>query len=105
MRRVIGALILLPPATIPADETCKLIKLADVPVSLEGRQAVITATINGADALFVVDSGAFLSTLSTAAAHQYGLDLDRAGTLGMFPVNRKAARAPYPLPRLAILCQ
>jgi len=84
MRRVIGVLILLPPAAVPADEACKLLKLAEVPVSLEGRQPVITAKINGVDALFAVDSGAFWSTLSTAAARQYGLDLDRTGTSGMY---------------------
>jgi predicted aspartyl protease len=69
---------------LPAEEQCRLLKLADVPVSLEGRQPVITAKINGVDAVFAVDSGAFWSTLSTAAAQQYGLDLDRAGTSGIY---------------------
>ena len=87
---LLAALTLLPPAALPAEEQCKLLKLADVPVSLEGRQPVITAKINGVDAVFAVDSGAFWSTLSTAAGSwTYGwASLTRPSTTMMPPCSR-----------------
>ena len=67
-------------ASIPggalAGEHCKLQMLAEVPVSLDGTRPLIDAKINGADVRLLVDSGAFWSMLTTAAAQHHGLELD-----------------------------
>jgi tetratricopeptide (TPR) repeat protein/predicted aspartyl protease len=80
----VGLLLLFVPAAANAAEHCTLQALADVPVSLDGARPLIGAKINGADVQFVLDSGAFWSTLSTAAAAQYGLNLDRSKASGMY---------------------
>ena len=45
---------------------------------MSGLQPLVAAKINGADALFLADSGAFYSSISPAAAAQYQLKLHRA---------------------------
>ena len=57
-------------------DSCKLAKLADLQLNLDGRRTRIAAKINGADAQFMLDSGAFWSTLTLAAAKQYNLPVD-----------------------------
>jgi tetratricopeptide (TPR) repeat protein/predicted aspartyl protease len=52
---------------------CTLNKNADLPVTLARLRATIPAKINGVDAVFAVDSGAFYSTMSAAAAAEYRL--------------------------------
>ncbi len=59
----------------PAFGSCKLGKMAELPVTMSGSKPLITAEINGVDARFVADSGAFFSMLSEAAAAQYHLKL------------------------------
>jgi predicted aspartyl protease len=54
---------------------CKLAKVAELPVTMIGLRPVVHAQINGADALFIADSGAFFSTLSSAAAERFKLQL------------------------------
>jgi predicted aspartyl protease len=54
---------------------CKLAKMAELPVTMAGLRPVIKAQINGRDANFIVDSGAFYSTLSPAGAAEYKLRL------------------------------
>ena len=54
---------------------CKLAKMAELPVTMAGLRPVIKAQINGIDANFIVDSGAFYSLLSQAGAAQYKLRL------------------------------
>jgi tetratricopeptide (TPR) repeat protein/predicted aspartyl protease len=58
-----------------AAEPCKLGRIAQLPVTMENRQPLVHAAINGKDALFVADSGAFFSTLTPAAAKQFNLPL------------------------------
>jgi tetratricopeptide (TPR) repeat protein len=60
----------------PAD--CKLAKIADLPVTMVGLKPTVTAKINGVDAQFVADSGAFYSMLSPAAAAEYKLPITPA---------------------------
>ena len=67
--------MLLPTGAFAA---CKLGKYADLPVTMVGMRPTITAQINGQDATFLFDSGAFYSMLSNAAAAQYGLPLSAA---------------------------
>src|SRR5208282_4645564 len=54
---------------------CKLAKMAELPVTMAGLRPVIKAQINGSDANFIVDSGAFYSMLSPAGAAEYKLRL------------------------------
>jgi tetratricopeptide (TPR) repeat protein/predicted aspartyl protease len=77
-RRAAFLLILfvhLPLGVLAAD--CKLAKLADLPVTMDGLRPTVTAQINGTPALFTLDSGAFWSMLTPAAAAEYKLRLDR----------------------------
>jgi len=64
-------LLLLPLPDFAA--ACQLARLAELPVTMDGTRPTITAKINGVDALFTLDSGAFWSLLTPAAAEQYKL--------------------------------
>ncbi len=57
---------------------CKVAKYAELPVTMIGMRPTISAKINGQDARFLIDSGAFYSMLSGATAAQYGLKLSPA---------------------------
>ena len=61
-----------------AQAACKLETFADLPVTMIRLQPVITAKINGADARFIIDSGAFYSTISPATVARYGLKSGQA---------------------------
>jgi predicted aspartyl protease/Flp pilus assembly protein TadD len=67
------AALLLAPSEAAAD--CKVAKMLDLPVVMAGRRPLVTAQIGGRDARFVVDSGAFYSTLSRASAAEFGLKI------------------------------
>jgi tetratricopeptide (TPR) repeat protein len=70
-------LTLLALAAGPASaEPCKLGRMAELPVTMEGMRPLVHAAINGKDALFIADSGAFFSTLTPAAAKQFDLPLE-----------------------------
>jgi tetratricopeptide (TPR) repeat protein/predicted aspartyl protease len=62
-----------------ADAGCTLAKRAELPVTMIGLRPTIHASINGADALFIADSGAFYSMLTPAAAAEFGLTLKSRG--------------------------
>src|SRR6185437_3631797 len=62
----------------PAFGACKLARMAELPVTMSDSKPLISAQINGLDARFVADSGAFFSMLSEAAAAQYHLKLEPA---------------------------
>jgi tetratricopeptide (TPR) repeat protein len=72
---VVAGLLLFPTGVFAA---CKVGKYADLPVTMVGMRPTITAKINGQDARFIFDSGAFFSMLSGASAAQYGLRLSPA---------------------------
>lgn len=59
--------LLLPLGSFAA---CSIGKIADLPVRMDGMRALIPVKLNGADTNLIVDSGAFLSLLSTAGAAQ-----------------------------------
>jgi tetratricopeptide (TPR) repeat protein/predicted aspartyl protease len=61
-----------------ADASCTLAKRAELPVTMIGLVPTVHASINGTDALFIADSGAFYSTLTPAGAAQFGLSLRSA---------------------------
>ncbi len=64
---------LLAPA--PALATCHIAKYIDIPVTMAGQRPIVTAQINGRDARFILDSGAFFSTIAKANALEYGLPI------------------------------
>jgi tetratricopeptide (TPR) repeat protein/predicted aspartyl protease len=55
---------------------CKVDRLAELPVTMAGLRPTVAAKINGADATFIADSGAFYSMISTAAAAEFGLTVE-----------------------------
>jgi tetratricopeptide (TPR) repeat protein len=64
-------------APVHALAECKLAAFT-VPVTMSGMRATIPAKINGTDVHFTIDSGAFYSQLTPAAAAELKLRLDRA---------------------------
>jgi tetratricopeptide (TPR) repeat protein/predicted aspartyl protease len=52
---------------------CKISKVAELPVTMNGLRPLVTAQINGADVQFIADSGAFYSSLSPASAAELKL--------------------------------
>ena len=61
-----------------AETKCKLVRLAEIPVTLSGLRPVVNAKINGTEATFLLDSGAFYSMISSATATQFHLRLEPA---------------------------
>lgn len=62
-------------AAAPASAACQLARYIELPVQMRGPRPIVAAQIGGKDAQLILDSGAFFSTLSRAAAQQYGLRL------------------------------
>ena len=60
-------------STLAATQECKLEKLAELPVTMGSAGPMVSARINGADALFLADSGAFYSVISPGSAAQFKL--------------------------------
>jgi tetratricopeptide (TPR) repeat protein/predicted aspartyl protease len=52
---------------------CRIGRIAELPVTMNGMRPMVTAKINGADARFIADSGAFFSLISPASAAEYQL--------------------------------
>jgi tetratricopeptide (TPR) repeat protein/predicted aspartyl protease len=65
-------------APLPGIAGCKLGKMAELPVTMSGSTPLIAAKINGEDAQFIADSGAFYSMITAAAASQFKLKLSSA---------------------------
>lgn len=63
----------------PAIAKCSIGKYVDIPVTMAGRRPIVTAQINGRDARFILDSGAFFSTIASANAAEYGLSIRDLG--------------------------
>ena len=57
---------------------CKVSMIAELPVTMNGMRPMITAKINGEDARFIIDSGAFFSLITRPGADQYKLDTQPA---------------------------
>lgn len=57
---------------------CKVGMIAELPVTLNGMRPMITAKINGEDARFIVDSGAFFSLITGPGAARYKLQIQPA---------------------------
>lgn len=72
--RLVAGLLLMG-AAAPANAGCHLTQYLELPVTMVGARPLVNARINGQEARFILDSGAFFSTLSPAAARTYGLKL------------------------------
>jgi tetratricopeptide (TPR) repeat protein/predicted aspartyl protease len=57
----------------PATAACRAGVAAEFPVTMQGMRPMISGSINGIDARFVVDSGAFFSQLTAESAKKYQL--------------------------------
>ncbi|MHB8285643.1 MAG: aspartyl protease family protein [Caulobacteraceae bacterium] len=57
----------------PARAACTLGEIAELPVTMVGMQPLVPSKINGAEVMFVADSGAFFSTISPANAERLHL--------------------------------
>lgn len=78
MRRIAmaAALVLAPSgAQAAADTTCQVSKLLELKITMEGLGPMTTVGINGHDERFMVDSGAFFSSISSGKAAELGLHL------------------------------
>jgi tetratricopeptide (TPR) repeat protein/predicted aspartyl protease len=70
-----SSLTLCLPTAALAESTCSVAK-ADLPITIApGNRAMLTTKINGEDARFILDSGAFFNMMPMAAATQYHLPL------------------------------
>jgi len=75
----LGAVALLGLVTAgPAIAACKVSRIAELPVTLAGRRAMVDAKFGTHDTRFIVDSGAFYSTVSRASAAEFGLSSEPA---------------------------
>jgi tetratricopeptide (TPR) repeat protein len=81
-RTVIAALALLlaPLATQRASAACGVATIAELPVTMVNMRPVVGAKINGADARFIADSGAFFNMITTPSAAEFHLRLRPAPT-------------------------
>ncbi|WP_232473746.1 aspartyl protease family protein [Sphingomonas sp. MA1305] len=62
------AVLAVATAAPAAAETCKVGKVAELAVTMQGLRPIVQTTINGKPAPFIVDSGAFFSTISPPVA-------------------------------------
>jgi tetratricopeptide (TPR) repeat protein len=77
IRAGLVALLVLALSALPTRvfAACKIGRLAELPVSMTGLRPLVSARINGSEALFIADSGAFYSMITPAAAAQFKLTL------------------------------
>jgi predicted aspartyl protease len=68
----VGLLLAAWPAK-PAQAACTLVKLFELPVTVSHGRALVPAQLDGADVMFMLDTGAELSTLYPATVAKLGL--------------------------------
>jgi predicted aspartyl protease/tetratricopeptide (TPR) repeat protein len=69
---IVCAFSILPTWAFSA-EKCEFATVAELPITMNGLRPMISGQINGKDAHFMVDSGAFFNVMSAATATEYGL--------------------------------
>jgi predicted aspartyl protease len=67
-----------PAASAAAAPVCNLQRIAELPVRMVGLRPSITTQVNGADAQLLVDTGAFKTVISRAAAERFGIHITPA---------------------------
>ena len=75
-RLLAAATLALLPA--PALAACSVSRIAEFAVTMQNLSPVIETNINGKDARFIIDSGAFFSLISPGSAAELGLRLEPA---------------------------
>ncbi|USI74737.1 aspartyl protease family protein [Sphingomonas morindae] len=82
VRSLIGRVAMVFLALIggPAWAKCEIKQMVELPVTISGNRAIVTASINDTEARFILDSGAFFSTIAPAAAARYGMVVRDLGT-------------------------
>jgi tetratricopeptide (TPR) repeat protein/predicted aspartyl protease len=70
-RAALVCLLTAPLASVAAE--CKIGKIAELPVTMNGLRPMVTAQIDGVDSQFIADSGAFYSMISPASAAELKL--------------------------------
>ncbi|MCU1386655.1 MAG: hypothetical protein JWL71_5352, partial [Acidobacteria bacterium] len=63
-------------AATAADKPCGVGTIAALPVTMSGLRPLVHAKINGHDAVFIADSGAWFSMISPGSAAEYELALE-----------------------------
>ncbi len=59
-----------------AATSCRVSAIVTLPVTMSGLRPLVRAQINGKDATFIADSGAWFSMISPGSAAEYGLSLE-----------------------------
>jgi tetratricopeptide (TPR) repeat protein/predicted aspartyl protease len=72
IRAVLAAAALLA-AGPAAAANCQMVKILEVPVTMEGLQPTVPASVNGHETRFMIDTGAFFSVMTTDAADRFAL--------------------------------
>jgi tetratricopeptide (TPR) repeat protein/predicted aspartyl protease len=78
IRLSLSALMLAAVAAVSpahAENKCNLVPVAELPIDMTGLRPLMTAQINGKDAKFLLDSGAFYGLMSTSTAEEHQLKL------------------------------
>ncbi|MDO7843682.1 aspartyl protease family protein [Sphingomonas immobilis] len=77
----VASLILCGTLFLPAaaHAECTVEKFLEIPVAISQQRAVVTARFDGKEARFILDSGAFYSTIARANALEYGLKPESLG--------------------------
>lgn len=57
----------------PPAAKCQVARMVEFPITMAGRRPVVDAKFGDKSARFIIDSGAFYSTISAASAAEYGL--------------------------------
>ncbi|MEG3174629.1 aspartyl protease family protein [Sphingomonas sp. RB3P16] len=76
LRLILPAAALIAP--MPAMAACQVAKMLDIPVTMNGRQPMVSGRFGDKEARFILDSGAFYSTLSRASAAEFGQRVETA---------------------------
>jgi tetratricopeptide (TPR) repeat protein/predicted aspartyl protease len=66
---VIGSALAGPAAAA----NCQMVKILEVPVTMQGLQPTVPAAVNGHETRFMIDTGAFFSVMTTEAAERFAL--------------------------------
>ena len=91
MRNVFLTLLAVSFAASSANANCEVGKILELKVTMQGERPLTDVGINGRSLPFIVDSGAFFSTISPGTAAELGLKLDYS-PLQMEGIGGVAAR-------------
>jgi tetratricopeptide (TPR) repeat protein/predicted aspartyl protease len=65
-------------APMPPASKCQAARIAEFPITMTGRSPIVDARFGDRSARFILDSGAFYSTISRASAAEFGLKVEAA---------------------------